>query len=226
MSQHNDHDHTHDHGHDHGHDHNHPHRHPNQPDLEDSAPTYYQALADAVSELLIEKQIFSGGDLRETIEYMQGRSPELGAKLVARAWLDPDVKQGLLTDAKATAAEFGIDTGPAPLLVMENTPQVHNAIVCTLCSCYPVFLLGKSPDWYKSREYRSRMVREPRAVLAEFGTIIADDRELRVHDSTADMRYMILPMRPAGTEGYSEAQLADLVTRDSLIGVVEIAPPA
>lgn len=216
-------DHTHDHSHDHSHEH--PHRHPNQPDLEDSAPTYYQAMADAVSELLIEKGIFSGADLRETIEYMQGRNPDLGAKIVARAWMDEGFKERLLADSKSAAAEIGIDTGPAPVLVMANTPDTHNVIVCTLCSCYPVFLLGKSPDWYKSREYRSRMVREPRTVLSEFGTKIADDREVRVHDSTADMRYMILPMRPEGTEGMSEAELAALVTRDSLIGVIEVAGP-
>lgn len=216
---------SHDHTHPHDHEHDHPHRHPNQPDLEDSPPTYYQAMADAVAELLIEKNVFSGGELRETIEYMQGRNPDLGAKLTARAWIDPEFKQRLTTDARAAAAEIGIDTGPAPLLVMENTPDVHNVIVCTLCSCYPVFLLGKSPDWYKSREYRSRMVREPRAVLAEFGTEIAPNREVRVHDSTADMRYMILPMRPDGTDGMTEEDLAALVTRDSLIGVIEVAGP-
>ena len=207
----------------HSHGHEHPHSHPNQPDLEDSAPTYHQALADAVSELLIEKGVFSGGDLRATIEYMQGRSPDYGARIVARAWADPDFKARLLTNAKEAAAEMGIDTGPAPLLVMENNESVHNVIVCTLCSCYPVFLLGKSPDWYKSREYRSRMVREPRAVLEEFGTVIGDDREVRVHDSTADMRYMVLPRRPAGTNGLDEMALQAFVTRDSLIGVIEIA---
>jgi len=212
--------------HTHTHDHDHPHRHPNQPDLEDSQPTYYQAMADAVAELLIEKGVFSGGDLRGALEYMQGRSPDLGARIVARAWTDPDFKARLLTDAKSAAAEMEIDTGPAPLLVMENTDQVHNVIVCTLCSCYPVMLLGKSPDWYKSREYRSRMVREPRAVLSEFGTEIASDREVRVHDSTADMRYMILPMRPEGTDGMSEEDLVALITRDSLIGVIELESAA
>ena len=171
---------------------------------------------------LIEKGIFSGGDLRAALEYMQGRSPDLGAKIVARAWTDADFKARLLKDAKSAAAEMGIDTGPAPLLVMENTDRVHNVIVCTLCSCYPVMLMGKSPDWYKSREYRSRMVREPRAVLSEFGTEIAPDREVRVHDSTADMRYMILPLRPEGTDGMGEDELAALITRDSLIGVIEL----
>jgi len=202
----------------HTHDHT-AHRHPAQPDIEDSPPGYHQLMAEAVGELLIEKSIFSARELREMIEFMQGRTPELGAKLVARAWVDSDFKQKLLADARAAAARLDIDTGPAPLLVMENTPSVHHVIVCTLCSCYPVFLLGKSPDWYKSRQYRSRVVREPRAVLAEFGTRIAPDREVRVHDSTADMRYMILPMRPAHTETLSEEALAQHVTRDSLIGV-------
>ena len=152
------HDHSHPHDHDHGHGHDHPHRHPNQPDLEDLPPTYYQAMADAVAELLIEKNVFSGGELRETIEYMQGRNPDLGAKLTARAWTDPNFKKRLTTNAKEAAAEIGIDTGPAPLLVMENTPDVHNVIVCTLCSCYPRALLGLPPDWYKSKSYRSRVV--------------------------------------------------------------------
>ena len=120
---------------------------------------------------------------------------------------------------KAAAAELGIDIGPIPILVMENTPEIHNLVVCTLCSCYPKFLIGIPPDWYKSRNYRSRAVREPRRVLAEFGTEIDPDVEIRVHDSTADMRYMILPMRPAGTDGMSETELAELVARDSLIGV-------
>ena len=214
---------SHDHPHHHDHDHDHPDPHAPRKDLEDTAPTYHQALADAVAELLIEKGVFTGGDLRDTIEYMQGRTPELGAKITARAWVDPAFKAKLLTNAKEAAAEIGIDTGPAPLLVMENTPETHNVIVCTLCSCYPVFLLGKSPDWYKSREYRSRVVRDP---LSEFGTDIAPQREVRVHDSTADMRYMILPMRPEGTDGMDETQLAQLVTRDSLIGVIEVSAPA
>ena len=128
-------------------------------------------------------------------------------------------RQRLLADSKAAAAELGIDIGPIPILVMENTPEIHNLVVCTLCSCYPKFLIGIPPDWYKSRNYRSRAVREPRRVLAEFGTEIDPDVEIRVHDSTADMRYMILPMRPAGTDGMSETELAELVARDSLIGV-------
>ncbi len=213
-------------GHDPAHPHgDHGHHHPNQPDVEDAPLGYYPALAEAVAGLLIDKGVFTADQLRATVDYMASRTPALGARLVARAWVDPDFKQRLLADSRAAAAELDIDTGPAPVLVMENTPAVHNVVVCTLCSCYPVFLLGKSPDWYKSRNYRSRAVREPRAVLAEFGTELAADREVRVHDSTADMRYMVLPMRPAGTEGLDEAALAALVTRDALIGVCEVAPP-
>lgn len=202
--------------HDGPHDH-----HPNQPDLEDAPLAYYPAMTDAVAALLIEKGVFSADDLRATIDAMASRTPALGAKLVARAWTDPAFKARLTADSKQAAAELGIDTGPAPILVMENTDALHNVVVCTLCSCYPVFLLGKSPDWYKSRNYRSRVVRNPRAVLAEFGTIIEEGREVRVHDSTADMRYMVLPRRPAGTDGWSEERLAEIITRDSLVGVTE-----
>jgi hypothetical protein len=209
------HDGPHSHGaHDHG-------PHPNQPDLEDAPLGYYPAMTDAVAALLIEKGVFSAEDLRAAMDAMASRTPALGARLVARAWTDPAFKQRLVADSKQAAAELEIDTGPAPILVMENTDDRHNVVVCTLCSCYPVFLLGKSPDWYKSRNYRSRVVRNPRAVLAEFGTIIEEDREVRVHDSTADMRYMVLPRRPAGTEGWSEERLAEIVTRDSLVGVTE-----
>ena len=216
------------HGHDHGHDHGHghggyavdpTHHHPPQPDLEDIPLAYHQVLQIAVASLLIEKGIFSANDMRAQIEHMDAIGPARGARLVARAWTDDGFRERLLADSKAAAAELGIDLGPIPILVMENTPETHNLVVCTLCSCYPRFLLGLPPDWYKSRSYRSRAVREPRQVLAEFGTEIGPDPDIRVHDSTADMRYMILPMRPAGTEGMSEEALAKLVTRDSLIGV-------
>ena len=216
------------HGHDHGHDHGHghggydvdpTHHHPPQPDLEDTPLAYHQVLQMAVVSLLIEKGIFSANDMRAQIEHMDAIGPARGARLVARAWTDDGFRERLLADSKAAAAELGIDLGPIPILVMENTPETHNLVVCTLCSCYPRFLLGLPPDWYKSRSYRSRAVREPRQVLAEFGTEIGPDIDIRIHDSTADMRYMILPMRPAGTEGMSEEKLACLVTRDSLIGV-------
>jgi len=175
----------------------------------------------AVTSLLIEKGIFSADDMRAQIERMDALTPARGARLVARAWSDDGFRRRLLADSKAAATELGMDIGPVPILVMENTSDTHNLVVCTLCSCYPRFLLGIPPDWYKSRSYRSRAVREPRRVLMEFGTEIDSERRIRVHDSTADMRYMVLPMRPSGTEGMSEEALADLVTRDSLIGVTE-----
>jgi nitrile hydratase len=138
---------------------------------------------------------------------------------VARAWADAEYKQRLLANGTAACEELGLEIPGLKLVVVENTATVHNAIVCTLCSCYPRVLLGIPPDWYKSRNYRSRMVREPRAVLAEFGLRIGDEVQIRVHDSTADMRYMVLPMRPQGTEDWDEARLAGIVTRDCMIGV-------
>jgi nitrile hydratase len=149
---------------------------------------------------------------------MDARDHRRGAKLVARAWVDPDYKARLLANGRAAAEELGVEVGPLHLVVVENTPEIHNVIVCTLCSCYPRALLGMPPDWYKSTGYRARTVREPRKVLAEFGTGIPDGVTVRVHDSTADMRYMVLPMRPHGTDAYSEAQLAELVNRDCLVG--------
>jgi nitrile hydratase len=210
------HSHEHDHG---GYDVDPTHRHPPQPDLEDTPLARHQVMQMAVTSLLIEKGIFSGDDMRAQVERMDGLNPGIGARLVARAWTDQGFRQRLLADSRAAAADLGIDTGPIPILVMENTPETHNLVVCTLCSCYPKFLLGVPPDWYKSRNYRRRAVREPRTVLAEFGTELDPNVAVRVHDSTADMRYMILPARPAGTEGMSEEELAGLVTRDSLIGV-------
>ena len=210
------HPHAHDHG---GYDVDPTHRHPPQPDLEDTPLARHQVMQMAVTSLLIEKGIFSGDDMRAQVERMDGLNPGTGGRLVARAWTDDAFRQRLLADSRAAAAELGIDTGPIPILVMENTPETHNLVVCTLCSCYPKFLLGVPPDWYKSRNYRRRAVREPRKVLAEFGTELDPDVAIRVHDSTADMRYMILPMRPAGTDGMGGEELARLVTRDSLIGV-------
>jgi nitrile hydratase len=157
---------------------------------------------------------------------MENRTPERGAKMVARAWVDPAYKARALQNGSAAAEELGLAVGPLRLIVLEDTPSVHNVIVCTLCSCYPRMLLGLPPEWYKSRNYRSRVVREPRKVLQEFGTHIPDAVEIRVHDSTADMRYMVLPLRPAGTEKLAEEELAALVTRDSLIGVTLIPAQA
>lgn len=180
---------------------------------------YHRLLGLALRELLVEKGVFTADELRQAVEARDAITPALGARIVARAWTDPAYRERLLADGNAGAAELGIEIGPTNLVVVENTPAVHNVIVCTLCSCYPRDLLGLPPAWYKSREYRSRTVREPRAVLKEFGTELTDSLEVRVHDSTADMRYLVLPMRPEGTEGLSEEALAAIVTRDCMIGV-------
>jgi nitrile hydratase len=150
---------------------------------------------------------------------MRARGPERGAAMVAHAWQAPAYKARMLENGSAAAEELGFEVPGLKLIVVENTPQSHNVIVCTLCSCYPRMLLGLPPEWYKSKPYRSRVVREPRKVLAEFGLKVPPTVRIRVHDSNADMRYMVLPMRPEGTKGWSEAQLAGLVTRDCLIGV-------
>jgi len=208
----------------HSHDHGHPHRHPARPDTDDTLG-YYQVMEIAVRDLLIEKGIISADDVRGAIERMDANTPAQGGRIVARAWVDPAFKARLMSDADVAIGEVGVARGAYKLIVVENTPKLHNLVVCTLCSCYPRFVLGLPPDWYKSRAYRSRAVREPRAVLREFGTEIPDDVEVRVHDSTADMRYLVLPERPRGTEGMSEAQLAELVTRDSMIGVARARSP-
>ena len=211
---------THDHihpQHDHGHDHD-----PHAPVNEAHGVRPESALLErALRELLIEKNIFTAADLQRQIELTESRDPELGARVVAHAWTDPQYKARLLTDAKPAIESFlGIDLNLTPeLTVVENTRERHHVICCTLCSCYPRAVLGIPPAWYKSAEYRARVVAEPRAVLAEFGTELPDDVEIRVVDSTADMRYMVLPLRPRHTENMSEAELVNLITRDSMIGV-------
>ncbi len=180
----------------------------------------YAARIRAIEGLLLEKGVLTEPEVQHSIFYMEARSPANGAKLVARAWVDPNFKELLLADGKAAASELGMDPEhPAELIVVENTPELHNLIVCTLCSCYPRAILGRPPDWYKSFEYRSRAVREPRAVMREFGLEPPEGVEVVVHDSTADVRYMVLPMRPPDTEDLSEEELAELVTRDALVGV-------
>ena len=181
--------------------------------------SYFQLMEVTLRELLVEKGILSDEQIDAEVENMRSRTPERGAKVVARAWTDASFKAFLLQDGSRACEQLGLDIPGLKLVVVENTPEVHNAIVCTLCSCYPRMLLGIPPDWYKSRNYRSRMVREPRAVLAEFGLNLGKEIQIRVHDSTAEMRYLVLPMRPPGTEGWSEDRLAGLVTRDSMIGV-------
>jgi nitrile hydratase len=210
--------------HDDPHDHGHPHTHPTRADQDDTL-SYYQIMEIAVRELLIEKGILTADQIRRQVEDMDNRTPLRGAKVVAHAWTDPAYQQRLLSDGNAALEEIGLDRGPYKLVVVENTPRVHNVIVCTLCSCYPRWLLGLPPDWYKSRNYRSRVVREPRSVLREFGLELPDDTVVRVHDSTADMRYLVLPLRPEGTQRWSEEQLAPLVTRDTMIGVAVPALP-
>ena len=181
--------------------------------------SYFQLMEVSLRELLVEKGIVTDEQVNAAVEDMRSRTPERGAKVVARAWVDDGFRKRLLANGTKACEELGLDVPALKLLAVENTAEVHNAIVCTLCSCYPRMLLGIPPEWYKSRNYRSRMVREPRAVLAEFGLKIAEDMQIRVHDSTADMRYIVLPKRPAGTEGWSEERLAGLVSRDCMIGV-------
>jgi nitrile hydratase len=181
--------------------------------------SYFQLMEVSLRELLVEKGILTEEQVNAAVTDMRSRGAERGATVVARAWTDPGFKARLLADGTKACQEIGLDVPALRLIAVENTPAVHNVIVCTLCSCYPRMLLGIPPEWYKSRPYRSRAVREPRSVLAEFGLEIADHVQVRVHDSTADMRYIVLPMRPAGTEGWSEERLAGIVTRDCMIGV-------
>ena len=207
--------HDHDHGHDHGMS---PSGHPYRPD-QDAPLSYFQKMEIAVRELLVEKGVTSQAEINAQIERMDARTPALGAMVVAKAWTDPAFKARLLADGSAACRELGIEVEAMRLIVVENTEAVHNVVVCTLCSCYPRNLLGLPPDWYKQRAYRTRTVVEPRKVLSEFGLDIADDVTVQVHDSTADMRYLVLPRRPEGTEGLDEAALAALVSRDAMIGV-------
>jgi nitrile hydratase len=199
------------------------HAHDHTPIVAAENASYYEIMETAVRELLIAKQLIGADEIRRQIEVLDSRTPALGGKVVARAWVDPEFKARLLEDGRKACEELGItfydDTG---LIVVENTPEVHNLIVCTLCSCYPRPVLGLPPDWYKLKPYRARAVKEPRKVLAEFGTVIPDDVEIRVSDSTAAIRFLVLPRRPEGTEDLSEEQLAELVTRDAMIGVATV----
>jgi len=195
------------------HDHDHSH------DDDDGPPSEYEILSRAMQELLEAKGVITAEQIRRRMEQFEEDFPYRGARVIAHAWADPAFKKRLLEDGKAACTEFGLDLEADRLIAVENTPQVHNVIVCTLCSCYPRALLGMPPTWYKSENYRKRVVREPRAVLREFGTVVPDNVALRVHDSNADMRYVVVPMRPAGTEGWSEDELAAIITRDSLVGV-------
>lgn len=214
-------------GHDHDDpDHGHAHDEPHAATADESPPGYYEVMETAIRELLTERGLIGPGEIRRQIEVLDSRTPALGAKAVARAWVDPEFRQRLLSDGRSACEELGItfydDTS---LIVLENTAEVHNLIVCTLCSCYPRPVLGLPPDWYKLKPYRARAVYEPRAVLAEFGTHIPDEVEVRVSDSTSMARYLVLPRRPEGSDDLTEQQLAELVTRDAMIGVIEVQLP-
>jgi nitrile hydratase alpha subunit len=208
------HDHA-DHGHDQG-----AHRHPPvQPD-DTSPPGHYELVILAMRDLLVEKGVLTADQIRRGLETLDSWQPSRGAEIVARAWSDPEFKKRLLADGNEAVADFGIDMGGTKLTVVENTDTVQNVVVCTLCSCYPRAVLGLPPDWYRSKNYRARVVKEPRRVLREFGTDIPNDMVVRVHDSLADLRYLVIPRRPAGTEHWSKNELAAIVTRDCMVGVV------
>jgi nitrile hydratase subunit alpha len=216
----------HDHAHGDGHGHEHDHDHAKTVFQEDDRPAFESELLElAVRQLLIDKGVVSAEEIRRAIEAMDTRGEALGARIIARAWADADFKRRLLDCGDAAVKEFGVDMRPTELCVVEDTDMVQNMIVCTLCSCYPRAILGIPPAWYKRKDYRARAVREPRSVLAEFGTYPAANKQVRVHDSNADLRYLVLPQRPAGTEGWSEDELAQLVTRDSMIGVATVRDP-
>ena len=205
------------HDHDHHHDHDHDH----------SELSEMQVRVRALETILIEKGYVEQAALDAIVEAYQTRiGPRNGARVVAKAWTDPAFRQALRDDATAAVNALGnVSPVGAHLVAVENTPARHNMVVCTLCSCYPWEMLGLPPVWYKSAPYRSRAVKDPRGVLSDFGVTLADDTEIRVWDSTAETRFLVIPMRPAGTDGWSEDQLADLVTRDSMIGTgLAIAP--
>jgi nitrile hydratase subunit alpha len=203
--------------HDHDHDHDH------EPLDESPIARRVRALADQ----LVDEGVVTREELHKRIDWLVSRDPADGARLVARAWIDPEFMARLLADAREAAREVGLDPGPSPVVVaLENTEDVHHMVVCTLCSCYPKALLGPPPDWYKSLPYRSRAVSDPRGVLREFGVELPDDVEVRVVDSTADIRYLVVPRRPPGSEGVAEDELVPLITRDSMIGVALAREPA
>lgn len=211
-------EHHHHHGHDHHHDHDHEMSHLSHEDVR----------VRTLESLLVEKGYLDPKVLDVLIEtYETQVGPHNGAKVVAKAWADPAFKAWLLEDATAAIGSLGFSgRGGEHMVVLENTPQLHNIVVCTLCSCYPWPVLGLPPTWYKSAPYRSRVVIDPRSVLAEFGCQLQDDVKIKVWDSNSELRYMVLPLRPAGTEGWSEAQLAEIVTRDAMIGTNIVRLPA
>jgi len=226
MASQHDQDHGHDHGHDHDHDHAGDHGHHHDHDHSELSETALRVRA--LESILTEKGLIDPAALDELIETYETRiGPRNGARVVARAWSDPDYLARLRRDATAAIAELGFGGRQGEdMVVVENTPDTHNLVVCTLCSCYPWPVLGLPPVWYKSAPYRSRAVIDPRGVLADFGVTLPAGTRIRVWDSTAELRYLVLPMRPAGTQGWDEERLADLVTRDSMIGTGLARDPA
>lgn len=219
----------HDHDHEHDHDHDHDHVHEARAQVEQTAVDREgtarpaQHLAESLISALLDKNVFTSDELRKQIETNQMAGTEQrGAQVVVEAWLNPDFRARLLQDGKNTIAQFLNMEMSANIVAVENTEHVHNLVVCTLCSCYPRQLLGLPPGWYKSRSYRARAPRSPRAVLKEFGTTIPEHVQIRVHDSTADLRYLVIPRRPASTENWTREQLLPIVTRDSMVGVCEV----
>ena len=210
-----DHLHAHAHGHGHGHGHDHDHE-----DAHSLLPSDPELRVKAIESLLLSKGLVDAKTLDELIDTYENKiGPQNGAKVVAKAWIDNDYKKRLLSDATSAIRELSYQGRQGEnMIVVENTPEIHNVIVCTLCSCYPWPVLGIPPTWYKSDEYRSRTVREPRKVLSEFGVEIDSQVKVKVWDSTAELRYLVLPMRPEGSENMNESELAELVTRNSMIG--------
>ena len=202
------------------------HDHDHAPIQDGGGPTSEDELLEtAVRELLIEKGVFTAADMTRQIEDMDSPTPADGSRFVAKFWSDPEFRKAALENGKEAASSIGIDAVAPDLVILENTPELHHVVVCTLCSCYPRTVLGGPPAWYKSANYRSRVVVEPRVVLQEFGLELPAEVEVRVVDSNADMRYLVVAMRPPGTEGFGEAQLAELVSRDSMIGVALARTP-
>jgi nitrile hydratase len=189
-------------------------------------PSEFEIMSRAMQELLEARGVVTADQIRARIEQFEEDFPYRGGRIVAHAWVDPAYRKRLLEDGRAACSEMGVELEAERLIAVENTSKVHNLIVCTLCSCYPRALLGMPPTWYKSRNYRSRVVFEPRSVLREFGTVLPDNVTVRVHDSNADMRYVVIPMRPQGTQDWSEERLAGILTRDTLVGVTVPKVPA
>jgi nitrile hydratase subunit alpha len=213
-----DHDHDDDHHHDHDHHHHHGEGHA-------SELSEMQIRVRALETILAQKGYVDPAALDEIVETYEKRiGPHIGAKLVARAWVDEDFKKELLKDVASASERIGLTEIGSHVIALENKPSVHHVVVCTLCSCYPWAVLGLPPTWYKSYAYRSRVVKEPRKVLADFGTTLPDTTEIRVWDSTAETRFIVIPQRPAGTEGWSEERLASIVSRDAMVGVTVLQP--